>query len=81
MPALAARDATDWLNSVGIVTVQELDWYKPDQYEPMQGQVDYIIAADCVYHEIIIEELLKTVLALLAPRGTGWLVISAIMFL
>lgn len=59
---------------VGHVTVQELDWSIPDQYSAVIPPFDYVLAADCVYHEHIIEDLLRTVLAVTHSKsiGTFW---------
>ena len=56
---------------VGRVTVQELDWSIPDQYSAVNPPFDYVLAADCVYHEHIVEDLLRTVLAVTHSKSTG----------
>lgn len=56
---------------VGRVTVQELDWSVPDHYSAVIPPFDYVLAADCVYHEHIIEDLLRTVLAVTHSKSIG----------
>ena len=63
-------------NMVGHVTVQELDWSIPDQYETVDSPFDYVLAADCVYHEQIVEDFLRTVLAVTHSKSTGWLLLQ-----
>lgn len=62
---------------VGRVIVQELDWSIPEQYEIVNPPFDYILAADCVYHEEIVESFLRTVLAVTHSKSTGWLMLLA----
>lgn len=45
-------------------TVQELDWLKPEQVSNFSPPYDFIAAADCVYHETIIEHLVARLLDL-----------------
>lgn len=54
--------------SVGTVAVQELDWAVAAQREALDT-FDYVIAADCVYHEHLLEDLLATVLHVTNPRS------------
>lgn len=61
----------DMTNMVGHVTVQELDWSTPDQYSAVSPPFDYVLAADCVYHEHIVEDFLRTVLAVTHTKSTG----------
>lgn len=56
---------------VGHVTVQELDWSIPDHYAAVNPPFDYALAADCVYHEQIVEDFLRTVLAVTHSKSTG----------
>lgn len=56
---------------VGHVTVQELDWSNPDHYSAVNPPFDYALAADCVYHEQIVEDFLRTVLAVTHSKSTG----------
>ena len=56
---------------VGHVTVQELDWSVPEHYSAATPPFDYVLAADCVYHEHIIEDLLRTVLAVTHSKSIG----------
>lgn len=60
------------------MTVAELDWSQPDHYtgggEGGAGVVkppfDYILAADCIYHEHLVRHLYRTLLALSNERTT-----------
>ena len=61
----------DMSNMVGHVTVQELDWSIPEQYSAVDPPFDYVLAADCVYHEQIVEDFLRTVLAVTHSKSTG----------
>lgn len=54
--------------SLGTVSVQEVDWAVPAHRDGL-GPFDYILAADCVYHEHLLEDLLVTVLHLCSPRS------------
>lgn len=67
-------------NMVGHVTVQELDWSIPDHYSAVIPPFDYVLAADCVYHEHIIEDLLRTVLAVTHNKSIGrfWNLLSCL---
>lgn len=56
---------------VGHVTVQELDWSNPNHYSTVNPPFDYVLAADCVYHEQIVEDFLRTVLAVTHSKSTG----------
>ncbi len=56
----------------GPVTVQELDWSNVDHYGLVSPPFDYVLAADCVYHEQIVEDFLRTVLAMTHSKSTGW---------
>ena len=55
----------------GHVTVKELDWTNSDQYAAVSPPFDYVLAADCVYHEQIVEDFLNTVLAMTHSKSTG----------
>jgi hypothetical protein len=59
-------------NIAGHVAVQELDWSNLDHYAPVNPPFDYVLAADCVYHEQIVEDFLRTVLAMTHSKSTGW---------
>lgn len=58
-------------NTVGRVTVQELDWSIPNHYPAVNPPFDYALAADCVYHEQIVEDFLRTILAVTHSKSTG----------
>lgn len=56
---------------MGDVTVQELDWTQTDQYATLHPPFDFVLAADCVYHEGITLHFLLTVLAVTHSKSTG----------
>ena len=58
-------------NTAGHVAVQELDWSNLEHYAPVNPPFDYVLAADCVYHEQIVEDFLRTVLAMTHSKSTG----------
>ncbi|KAK9812794.1 hypothetical protein WJX72_003942 [[Myrmecia] bisecta] len=62
-PAALQGSDLQWLNQVGKLTVQELDWAEPKHYAAVQPPYDFVLAADCVYHEQLVEDLLRTLLA------------------
>ena len=66
----AAMDS-DWSGNVGAVEVRELDWAVPAQAEAAGGPFDFVVAADCVYHEQIVESFLQTVMTVTDHRSTG----------
>jgi protein N-lysine methyltransferase METTL21D len=61
----------DVAGSVGSMTVEELDWQKPETFANVQGPFDYILAADCVYNEDLVHDLLKVVLLYCGSKTTG----------
>ncbi len=61
----------DVAQMVGHVTVQELDWSNCNHYQLVRPPFDYVLAADCVYHEQIVEDFLRTVLAMIHQKSTG----------
>ena len=58
-------------DSVGRVSVCELDWAKPEQIAALHPPFDYVLAADCVYHEHIVEHLHRTICDLTTPKSAG----------
>jgi predicted nicotinamide N-methyase len=65
----ASRSAL--VGNVGHIEVKALDWSQPEQREAFADtKWDYILAADCIYHEHIIEGLLQTCLRLCTPKTT-----------
>ena len=62
---------SDWAGNVGIVNVVELDWSVPQHAVAAGGPFDVVLAADCVYHEEIVNDFLGTVLAIVDHRSTG----------
>lgn len=51
--------------------VQALDWNSPEDVSDAGGPFQYVLAADCVYHEEHVEPLYRVVLALADLRSTG----------
>ena len=62
---------SSWSGNVGAVAVRELDWAVPAQAEAAGGPFEFVVAADCVYHEQIVEDFLRTVLTITDHRSTG----------
>eukprot|EP00775_Hariotina_reticulata_P006641 gene6641-6867_t len=59
------------LCSCGQVRVAELDWAQPQHYQQLPGcPFDFVLAADCIYHEHLVRELYRTVLAITNERST-----------
>ncbi|MEW5306988.1 MAG: hypothetical protein WDW36_009411 [Sanguina aurantia] len=59
-----------WADSVGKVVVAELDWTVPEQVAPLLPPFDYVLAADCIYHEHITEDFHRTVMDLTNEKST-----------
>ena len=57
--------------SVGDVKVCELNWNADDKLALVQPPYDFVIAADCIYHENHMDDLLDTILKLTDFRSTG----------
>jgi len=62
---------SDWAGNVGGVTVAELDWAAPEHAAAAGAPFDVVLAADCVYHEEVVRDFLRTVLALVDHRSIG----------
>jgi protein N-lysine methyltransferase METTL21D len=66
-----------WANNValkeqfGSLTVKELDWTKPEQLDEFQQPFDLILCTDCVYHETLVQDLLRVVLHCSDPKTLG----------
>lgn len=60
-----------WADSAGSVSVAELDWFKPEQVAPLQPPFDYLLAADCIYHEHIVEHFHRMVMMLTTDKSIG----------
>lgn len=69
--AAAADHDRETAQCVGKVTVQELDWSQPDHWQAVQPPFDYVLAADCIYHEHLVRHLYKVVLAMTNEKSTG----------
>jgi len=67
----SAAMGSDWAGNVGGVAVAELDWAAPEHAASAGGPFDVVLAADCVYHEEVVRDFLRTVLALVDHRSTG----------
>lgn len=47
------------------------DWYKPEQAMPLKPPFDYVIAADCIYHEHIVEHFHRVVMDVTNDKSVG----------
>lgn len=56
---------------MGKVQVVELDWTAEDKLRHVRSPFDFVIAADCIYHENHMEDLLDTILKLTDDKSTG----------
>ena len=54
----------------GSLSVQELDWTKPLQLAAFE-EFDYVIGADCVYHEALVQDLLRVLLHVASCKTHG----------
>ena len=61
------------LSELGKVTVRELDWSQPEHFAAACPPYDFILAADCVYHEELVKNFFETVLAMVTLKSTGTL--------
>ncbi|KAG2496390.1 hypothetical protein HYH03_005617 [Edaphochlamys debaryana] len=61
-----------WADSAGGVTVAELDWTKPEQCHapPLSPPYDFVLAADCIYHETLTEHFHRTVMDVTNEKST-----------
>jgi hypothetical protein len=57
--------------NVGTITVAELDWADPRHLAGVKGPFDYVLAADCIYHENLVRDLYRVILELTTERSTG----------
>ncbi|KAK9830946.1 hypothetical protein WJX81_000881 [Elliptochloris bilobata] len=69
-PAALRSSGSELAGAVGPVEVRELDWFQPEQVAAAGGPYDFILAADCVYNEALVDTLLRVVLALSNKRTT-----------
>jgi hypothetical protein len=66
----AASGQEGHLCSCGQVSVAELDWGQAHHYQQLSGRpFDFVLAADCIYHEHLVRALYRTVLALTNERS------------
>lgn len=71
LPTTAAGSESH-LASCGAVTVAELDWTQPAHYAALcQPPFDYVLAADCIYHETLLRHLYRVLLAITNERSTS----------
>lgn len=56
-------------DTVGTVTVAELDWGQEDHYAAVNPPFDFVLAADCVYSEAAVPYFLRVVLAMAGSKG------------
>lgn len=61
----------EWAAAAGSFTVAELDWQDRATWTHVMGPFDYILAADCIYNEALIEHLLEAVLQFCGLKTTG----------
>lgn len=62
---------TAYEGSVGLIRVKELDWTNKAHCSALDPPFDFVLAADCVYHENHLHDLLATILALTNAKSTG----------
>ena len=55
----------------GAVRLQALDWNSPSDIQAAGGPFQYVLAADCVYHENHVEPLYRVILALTNAKSAG----------
>lgn len=55
---------------MGCIEVRELDWSNPSHVAALKLPYDFVLAADCVYHEHIIRHLHRTILDVTHDRST-----------
>ncbi len=66
-----AVQGREGLWDAGAVRVQALDWNSPLDIQAAGGPFQYVLAADCVYHENHVEPLYRVVVALTDAKSTG----------
>lgn len=62
---------TSYEDGVGVVRVEELDWTNHDHRTSVNPPFDFVLAADCVYHENHLHDLLATILEVTSSKSTG----------
>ncbi|PNH06976.1 Methyltransferase-like protein 21D, partial [Tetrabaena socialis] len=61
-----------WADSAGSVVVAELDWTQVAQATtpPLHPPYDFVLAADCIYHETLTEHFHRTVMDITNDKST-----------
>jgi hypothetical protein len=71
-PPPAASGAEGRLSgNVGAIRVAELDWADPRHLAALSPPYDLVLAADCIYHETLLRDLYRVMLALTSERSTS----------
>ena len=69
---VATADAEIDPKAVGSTLVHAWDWTKDEDYpDEAEPKADFVLAADCVYHEELIPHLLRAVQAVVHKKSTG----------
>ena len=68
---LIENAGTRFEGNVGRISVQPLDWSAEEKLATVDPPYDYVLAADCVYHEHHVDDLLDTILRLTDAKSTG----------
>lgn len=55
-------------DSVGSITVAELDWGNKEHIKAVEPPFDYIVGTDIVYSEHLLQPLMETITALSGPK-------------
>nr|ACR35140.1 unknown [Zea mays] len=55
-------------DSVGSITVAELDWGNKEHIKAVEPPFDYIVGTDVVYSEHLLQPLMETITALSGPK-------------
>ena len=68
----AAADAEIDPKDITTPKISEFDWTKDEDYpDEAESKADFVLAADCVYHEELIPHLLRAVQAVVHKKSTG----------
>ena len=71
MACMDAGQDLPCLSELGKVSVQELDWTRPEQFAAASPPFNFVLAADCVYHEELVKDFFEAVLAMVTLKSTG----------